>query len=257
MRTAILNLAALAGVASLALATPAMAGPFTVYDIELPLNDTLTINGPSAPGSLYVGQQVLTTSIGTIDAWCIDIYHDDQVGGGQNVAFATGPITTNNATPTAVALTADQVSKIRALVNYGDALLANPQTASNDVSAAIQLAIWQVEYPTFSYQGNDTLNGLIASYIAVVSDPQKAVRYGGAVTALISQQATQGLVTSDPALVPEPASMALLGAGMLGLGVSRRRKTQAPTGNADNGQMAAAASAKQRHTACIGSRTAL
>lgn len=229
MRTALPKLAALAGAVSLALATPAVAGPFTIYDIELPLNNTLTINGPSAPGSFYVGQQVLTTSIGTIDAWCIDIYHDDHVGGGQSVMYATGPITTNNAIPIAVALTADQITEIRALVNYGDVLLANHKTASNDVSAAIQLAIWEVEYgTTFSYDGNATFNNLVSSYVTFVSDPQNAARYGGQVTALISQQGTQGLVTSDPALVPEPASMELLAAGVLALGVSRRRKTLAP-----------------------------
>jgi hypothetical protein len=143
--------------------------------------------------------------------------------------YATGPITTNNAIPIAVALTADQITEIRALVNYGDVLLANHKTASNDVSAAIQLAIWEVEYgTTFSYDGNATFNNLVSSYVTFVSDPQNAAHYGGQVTALISQQGTQGLVTSDPALVPEPASMELLAAGVLALGVSRRRKTLAP-----------------------------
>jgi hypothetical protein len=65
-------------IGAFAFASPAMAENFTVTDIELPYQDTLTITTPaSAAETGCIGQQVLTTNLGIIDAWCIDLFHDD------------------------------------------------------------------------------------------------------------------------------------------------------------------------------------
>jgi hypothetical protein len=194
-----------------------MATNFTVTDIELPYHDTLTVTAPiSATG--YIGRQVLTTSIGVIDAWCIDLFHDDAVGGGQNLPFTTSTLLTDGSGHT---LSSATIGLIAGLITYGDAVLDGKMTGTttnlNDFSASVQLAIWTVEYPTFTYDngGNTVLGGLVSA------DMTAASGYGGNATALNSINGGQGLVTA----VPEPTSAALLGAGLLGLvGFGRVRR---------------------------------
>jgi hypothetical protein len=214
MRLSVLS--AIALVAGSSFAAPAFATNFTIYDIELPYNEILTITSPLNNVQGYVGQQVLTTSVGTIDAWCIDLFHDNYVGGGQNLAYTTGPL----------ALGTTATAAITSLINYGDALLAGTPTANFAAdSAAIQLAIWKVEYgSTFTWtSGSPSTDASLGAMTA--ADLLASAGYGGNATALVSLIGTQGLVTADP--VPEPASMALLGAGLFALGILRRKRSAA------------------------------
>jgi hypothetical protein len=211
MRKTILSATALVG--ALFLANPAFAG-LTITDIELPHNDTLTITSPISV-TAYVGQQVLTTNIGTIDAWCIDLFHDDSPG-TQSTTFAESNILTDGQ---GHILSSATMAAISALVHYGDAVLAGtvavPIGATvNDFSASIQLAIWKDEYSTFAYNGNSTLTNLVNA------DMTASAGYGGGLLALYLNSGTgQGLVTE----VPEPMTIAIFGAGLLGLGMVRRK----------------------------------
>jgi hypothetical protein len=182
---------------------------FIVTDIEMPKNDVLTIHVPGGyQGGAYVGQFLLKTDDGSIiPAWCIDIYHETFLGSGQNLVYAFGPITNDS---NGVTLTNSQIQQISGLVNYGDALLAGGGT--NDDSAAVQLAIWKIEYPTFTWDGGPVseVNTLIA----------EAPSLGGSALALLING--RQTLAVDP--VPEPGSFAILAVALTALGYVATRR---------------------------------
>jgi hypothetical protein len=208
LRLSVFGMAAAFSIA-LGLAAPANAAPIIVTDIEMPKNDVLTVNVPGGyEGGAYVGQFLLTTNTGDIiAAWCIDIYHDTFLGAGQNLTYNLGLITNDS---NGVTLTGTQVQEISGLITYGDALLL--ANGTNDDSAAIQLAIWKIEYPTFTWEGGpiDEVNHLISL----------APSLGGSALALMIDG--RQTLAVDP--VPEPMSIAVLGVALTGLGFVRKRK---------------------------------
>lgn len=194
-------------------AGPATATPFNVYDVEINDGETVTLSTPISDTFAF-GQIVLTTSVGTIDAWCIDLFHDIYVGGGQDLPYTTGAITTNGA---GQPLNATQTAEIAGLIVNGDALLSGGGTP--DISLATQLAIWSVEYPgVFTYSGGASVTAETNALIAL------APELSGEGVALISLTGLQGLATATPtnsttaSVIPEPASLVLLSAGLFGLG---------------------------------------
>jgi len=202
-----------------AFAGPALASPvLTVTGVSVQ-GDIVTIAGPTSPETVYAGPLTLTTSMGSIVAWCVDLFHLVQTGGGQNLHYALGTFTTDNA-PAPTALSAAQQAGIANLASYGQSLIGTAQGTTDNL-AAVQLAIWSVEYPTFTYTG--------ASGAPVAATLLQASSGTGRATGLLALDGTQTFVTADQgvndaASVPEPATLALLSSGLALFGVTVRRR---------------------------------
>ena len=204
-------------------AAPVSATPFTIYDVEINNGETVTLTAPI--NDVYAfGQIVLTTSIGIIDAWCIDLFHTIYVGGGQNLPYDTGTISTNGA---GQPLSATQAEEIAGLIVHGNAMLAGGGTP--DDSLATQLAIWSIEYGNLlSYSAGASVTAETNALVALAPD------LSGDGVALISLDGLQGLATASAsdeqtgADITEPASIALVGVGILGLGLLRHARHHRP-----------------------------
>ncbi len=213
--------AALMGAAGLGSAT---AGTIT-YTGYSDYGDGITITSPvSVSGG--AGRIQLTLSSGkVIDAWCMDVY-DDLAGSG---TFAVNPFSDSTVAgglpgvPTT--LTHEQIGEMGALVLHGDSIVGGGGTA--DQSAAIQVAIWTVEYgQDFAYQPiNADVTSLVGDYLSNVGTGNAwGVYYGiDALSAGQTLGANQTLLTA----APEASTWAMIGLGFAGLGFVRMRRKPA------------------------------
>lgn len=237
----ILKTMLLAAAATVALAAgQAYAGLITVTDVAMPVNETVNLNN-IAPGSpeVYAGQTVFTTTIPSmIYAWCIDMFHDIGLGGGQNLVYNQIPFvpgSTDNATPTAHPLSAPTVDKITGLVLLGgDILQVGGLNAANthygtsgtaaDWSAAVQLAIWDTEYsPNYgplNWSGGSTTPETRTIYNDLLADNSIA----GVGFELVAVDGQQSFAGPDPVPTPEPSSMAMLAFALIATGFGLRRR---------------------------------
>jgi hypothetical protein len=171
--------------------------------------------------------------------FCIDVFDNISVGINSNqtlnLAYNAGPLTNNGQhapylSSDLVTFSPTQLDNISRLVTFGtnlwntDALTDpshNLSSGLTDQLAAVQGAIWKLENPTFTIDGSNSVDGLIATYT-----DQNFLN--GLPTGKIDTVFRPGS-QSFAFAVPEPTTwaMMIMGFGAMGAVLRRRRSAVA------------------------------
>ena len=211
----VVTLVAGASCASLASAATVVYDGYSWYGSDISITSPNSISGGAGQIQLYTPYKT------TIDAWCVDIF----TYLGSSGAFQTGPLINDSSTlpggPNL--LSTAQIGEIGALALNGDDLLRSPG-ATDDKSAAIQIAIWSIEYGSgFAYTGVDNnIPNLVSEYIGNVTGASPLWKpYSNFAT--LTEAGNQNLITTS---VPEPATWAMMLLGFAGLGFAGHRRAR-------------------------------
>jgi hypothetical protein len=199
----------------------ASASNFTYGSYSVTNAQDVTITQPNSVSG-EAGQIVLAGSGGNtgqdILAWCLDVFTFLQSSGTYNV----GPLTTAGSGGSNPPLSTTQIGEIGALMAYGNAHIA----LSTDVSAAIQLAIWMVEYSNFSYTvpaSGSSVATLAQQYFDDATNGSWALDNNVSLLS-VSDSSNQNLGFVDATPLPPALTMMVIGlAGFVFLAYPKRR----------------------------------
>ncbi len=202
-------LRSLAALAALALASiePSLATTFSYDGFTITNGQTVTINPPSGPAETVTAGQVVLSGAGAnagqnLIAWCIDV---------TNLLKTTD---TRMFAPPPASLSPSEIAEIGAIMDFGDANIATA-----NVSTATQLAIWETIFDplgyTFSSAAAVESEAATILGLRLTPDPKWA--------ALLDASTTPNQTLATPTPTREPGPLTLLGAGLLALGLVRRR----------------------------------
>ena len=200
----------------------------------------VTISGsPGQNGYFGSGQIDLNGKNGVLATWCLDVFDDLQGSGSYNIV--SSGFTDDGGRPGSTPIAASTMEDIGSLIHWGDNHLdANiHHLGSGLVSAAVQLAIWTIEYsgtPGAKFTSdNSNVNKLVKWLVhqAEEAGNGKLGAFTGNLEEVIDPFNNQGLIfevdgSNSPALTPLPSTWTMLIAGFLGFGflAYRGRKTR-------------------------------
>ena len=202
----------------------ASAGTVGVTDVEVAPNPYNTLH-VSVSLPYYVGDPIAglillgTTDGKIIPVFCVDLFHDINIGGHSPIPYVTGPVLTNSSgsqSGTGNSLSVLQEGAIQTLVDVGFEDYAKSVANLGDKLTALQGAIWAIEYGAAVTSGNADIQSLILSDISF-GDSHPASFSLGLYPVGEGQGfgTTQGFVTAG---VPEASTWAMMMLGFAGLG---------------------------------------
>ncbi len=167
-------------------------------------------------------------------AYCVDLFHTLYVGIDPsyfptNVQYHVTPLSTDS---NGHALTASQITQMGGLAALGFSMVGSNAFELSSKLAAIQAAIWTIEYPTTAFTpdpGNPLphLTEWTAYYVGIAPTLTGTAYNISADPLGVAQNLLIGFPGGDPHIdtVPEPGTWALMiaGFGMTGVAVRRRK----------------------------------